>query len=147
MMRINRAIVAACVGLGLAWSGSLPAAVAASEPSSRPAGERVRELQRERVMVLEEQLEGLFGQMAERKDLPSTYLEAIRELGETELELADGRSAEQAVLERTLRRFKDAETKIISLQEAGLQTKQGVALAKAARLKAEIQLEKRKAAR
>ena len=147
MTRIHLAAVAAWLGFALAWVGTVPVAMAAPDPTARPPGDRVRELQRERVKVLEDQLEGLFGQMAERKDLPSTYLEAIRELGEAELELADGRSAEQAVLERTLRRFKEAEEKIHSLWVAGLQTKQGLALAKAARLKAEIQLEKRKAAR
>jgi len=147
MAQIKLAAVPACVGFALAWVSALPVSMAAPDPTARPPGERVRELQRERVKVLEDQLEGLFGQMAERKDLPSTYLEAIRELGEAELELADGRSAEQSVLERTLRRFQEAEEKIHSLWVAGLQTKQGVALAKAARLKAEIQFEKRKAAR
>jgi hypothetical protein len=147
MMRINRAFVAAWVGLGLAWGGSLPVAKSAPDPSARPASERVRELQRERVKALEEQLDGLFDRMAERKDPPTTYLEAIRELGEAELDVASGRADELVVLERTLGRFQDAEKKIRALWEAGLQTRQGVAQAKAARLKAEIQHEKRKAIR
>jgi hypothetical protein len=147
MMRISRAIVAAWASFSLTWGGSLPAARAAPDPSARPAGERVRELQRERVKALEEQLDGLFGQMAERKDPPTTYLEAIRELGEAELDVAEGRAGELAALERTLHRFQEAEKKIRALWETGLQTRQGVAQAKAARLKAEIQHEKRKAIR
>jgi hypothetical protein len=39
------------------------------------------------------------------------------------------------------------EDELVKLQQAGLQTKQGVAQAKAARLKAEIELEKLKAAK
>lgn len=147
MMRIRPVFVAAWACLGLPWGGSLPAATAAPDPSARPAGERVRELQRERVTALEEQLDGLFDLMAERKDPPTTYLEAIRELGEAELDVAVGRADELAVLERTLRRFRDAEKKIRALWEAGLQTRHGVAQAKAARLKAEIEYEKRKATR
>jgi hypothetical protein len=147
MTRMTRATVAAWAGLALAWGGDLRAALAAPDPSARPAGERVRDLQRERVKVLEEQLDGLFGLMAERKDPPGTYLEAIRELGEAELDLADGRAAELVVLERTLRRLQEAEKKIGALWESGLQTKHSVAQARAARLKAEIQYEKRKAAR
>jgi len=119
----------------------------APDPAARPPGERVRELQRERVKALEEQLDGLFGQMAERKDPPGYYLEAIQELGEAELDLADDRAAEVAALDKTARRLREAEEKIRALWETGLQTKQSVAQAKAARLKAEIRLEKRKAAR
>jgi hypothetical protein len=147
MRRIRRRTVAAWVGLGLAWAGGLPAATAAPDPVARPPGERVRELQRERVQALEQQLDGLFGVMAERKDQPTTYLEAIRELGEAELDLADGRAAELAALGRAVRRLQDAEKKIGALWESGLQSKHSVAQAKAARLKAEIHLERRKAAR
>jgi hypothetical protein len=129
------------------FCGGPPAATAAPAPDAKPPGERVRELQRERVKALEEHLDGLFERMAERKEPPGTYLEAIRDLGEAELDLADGRAAELAALERTVRRLREAEEKVGELQKAGLQTRQGVAQAKAARLKAEIQLEKRKAAR
>jgi hypothetical protein len=146
MRRIRRVTVAAWVGLGLAWAGGLPAATAAPDPVARPPGERVRELQRERLKALEEQLDGLFDVMAQRKDPPTTYLEAIRELGEAELDLADGRAAELAALERTVRLFQKAEKEMGALWEAGLQSKHSMAQAKAARLKAEIRLERRKAA-
>jgi hypothetical protein len=147
MRRIRRVTVAVWIGLGLAWAGGLPAATAAPDPVARPPGERVRDLQRERVKALEEQLDGLFWVMAKQKDPPTTYLEAIRELGEAELELADGRAAELAARERTVRRLQEAEKEIGALWEAGLQSKHSVAQAQAARLKAEIQLERRKAAR
>jgi hypothetical protein len=146
MTRITRTVVAAWVGIGLALLAA-PMARSAPGPDAKPAGERVRELQRERVKALEEQLDGLFGIMAERKDPPTTYLEAIRELGEAELDLADGRAAELAVLEKTVRRLREAEEKIGALQQSGLQTKHAVAQTKAARLKAEIRLEQRRAAR
>ena len=146
MERISRAVVAASVGIGLALLGC-PLAQAAPGPDAKPAGERVRELQRERVKALEDQLDGLFGIMAERKDPPTTYLEAIRELGEAELDLAEGRAAELAVLEKTVRRLREAEEKVTALWESGLQTRHGKAQVKAARLKAEIRLEQRRAAR
>ena len=147
MDRISRAALGLVVAIGPTLCNSVPAARAAPDPVVRPPGERIRELQRERVKAMEEQIDGLFKQMAERKDPPSYYLEAIRELGEAELDLADGRATEVAILERTLRRFREAEEKIGALWEAGLQTKTSLAQAKAARLKAEIQLEKRKSAR
>jgi len=132
MTRIIHSTAAAWVGLAFIW-GSPSAATAAPDPVAKPPGERVRELQRERLKALEEQLDGLFWLMAERKDPPGTYLEAIRELGEAELDLAEGRTAGPAALEKTVRRLQEAEKKIGVLWESGLQTKHSVAQAKAAR--------------
>jgi hypothetical protein len=68
-------------------------------------------------------------------------------LCEARLELADTREKRRAAMEEMLTDLQEVEENLVQLQAAGLQTKQGVAQAKAARLKAEIQLEKLKLGR
>ena len=59
-------------------------------------------------------------------------------------DLAETKEARIAAVEKMVRELTDCEEQVMQLQQAGLQTKQGVAQAKAARLKAEIELEKLK---
>jgi outer membrane protein TolC len=133
---------AVAVLLGVAC-GSLPAAPGGKE-APPPSSSRLRELQHERVKALEEQLQGQFERVMIGKDPLIQYLEAVRELAEAELELAETRDARLAAVEKMVKELTTGEEKVLELQRAGLQTKQGVAQAKAARLKAEIQLEKLK---
>jgi RNA polymerase sigma factor (sigma-70 family) len=106
---------------------------------------RLRQLQRERVKALDNQLQGQFERVKIGKDPLTTLLDAARERAELELELAETKEAKLVALESWLRDLRYVETQIKELHRAGLQTFQGVAQATAARLKAEIQLEKLKA--
>jgi len=134
--------VAVVTVLGL-LQGPLAAAPAGKE-APPPSSSRLRELQRERVKALEEQLQGQFERVKIGKDPLIQYIEAIRELAEAELDLAETKEARIGAVEKAVRELTVCEEQMFQLQQAGLQTKQGVAQAKAARLKAEIQLEKLK---
>jgi TolA-binding protein len=120
-----------------------PAKPVAKDPPADPT-KRLRELQIERVETLKEQLNGQFERVTIGKDPLIQYLEVVRELAEAELEIADTKEARLAAVERMVDELKQSEKFVVSLHQAGLQTKQGVAQIKAARLKAEIQLEKLK---
>ncbi|HKB03584.1 MAG TPA: sigma-70 family RNA polymerase sigma factor [Gemmataceae bacterium] len=151
--------VAGALAAGIVWlptggdsprQGKTPAGVLAAAPGKDPPkadSERLRELQKERVEALKEQLQGQFERVKIGKDPMIQLLDAIRELYEAELEIADSREARLAAMERAVTDLKLVEEQVAQLQAAGLQTKQGVAQAKAARLKAEIQLEKIKLGR
>jgi RNA polymerase sigma factor (sigma-70 family) len=112
-------------------------------PKAVPA--KVRELQKQRVAALELQLQGQFERVKIGKDPLSTLLMANHELAEAELELATTKEAKVAAVEKELRALREIAEQLEQLQAAGLQNKQGVAQAKAAKLKAEIELEKLKA--
>jgi outer membrane protein TolC len=122
---------------------------AAPGPKDPPKAnsERLRELQKERVEALKEQLDGQFERVKIGKDPAIQLLDAIRELYEAELEIADSREDRVAAMERAVKELKVIEEQMIALHKAGLQVKQGVAQTRAARLKAEIQLEKVKLGR
>jgi hypothetical protein len=124
----------------------LPAAPGGKE-APPPSSDRLRELQRERVKALTEQLQGQFERVKIGKDPLIQYLEVVRELGDAELELAETKDARMAAVEKMVKELALCEEQMVQLQQAGLQTKQGIAQAKAARLKAEIQLEKLKLGR
>src|SRR3954468_15199361 len=134
--------VAVVTAFGLA--GTRLAAAPAGKEVPPPSSSRLRDLQRERVKALEEQLQGQFERVKIGKDPLIQYIEAIRELAEAELDLAETKEARIAAVEKMVREYQSCEEKVLELQRAGLQTAQGVAQAKAARLKAEIQLEKLK---
>jgi len=114
-------------------------------PPATPDNTRLRELQQERVKALEEQLRGQFERVKTGRDPLSSVLDAARELSEAELDIATTHEAKLAAVEKMLKLLRDCEEQLIALRDAGLQTKEGVAQARAARLKAEIQLEKLKA--
>lgn len=78
------------------------------------------------------------------KDPLVLLLDTIRDLVEAELDLADTPAAEVAALERGVERFREVQKEVEDLVGAGLQIKEVTALVRAARLKVEIQLEKRK---
>lgn len=115
--------------------------------SAPPSSDRLRQLQKERVAALKEQLQGLYERVKIGKEPLIDFIEAIRELGDAEFELAETREQRLAAYEGMANRLREGEEETEQLQRAGLQTKQGVAQIKAARLKAEIQLEKFKLAR
>ncbi|MBO0701286.1 MAG: TIGR03067 domain-containing protein, partial [Zavarzinella sp.] len=127
-----------------AWAGFVrerEAKPAAPKARAKPENKRLRELQQERVKALEEQLRGQLERVKNGRDPLIQLIEAVRELADAELDLAETREAKLAAVERLVRVLRETEQQLQELQTAGLQTKQGVAQARAARLKAEIQLE------
>jgi uncharacterized protein (TIGR03067 family) len=127
-------------------------------PSAAPRGggrkgppkaenKRLRELQQERVKVLEEQLKMRSERIKDGRDSALALIEVHRELADAELDLAETNEQRLAILGRLVKRLQDAEQHVTDLQAAGVQTALGVGQVKAARLKAEIQLEKLKAER
>jgi hypothetical protein len=117
----------------------------AAAPALRPAKRidpKVRELRQEQIKALKEQLEGQFERVKIGKDPLVVFLEAVRKLAEAEVDIAETREAELAALSNALRLLTVVEGQMEELQNAGLQTGQGVAQVRAARLEAEIQLEK-----
>ena len=117
------------------------------EPA-KPSSERLRELQKARVEALKEQMEGLTERVKLGKDLSMiTFIEAVRELGEAELDLAEKNEDRLAAYERMVKSLLNAEDLTAGLVKVGLQTKGGLAQVRAARLKAEVQLEKFKLSR
>jgi hypothetical protein len=118
---------------------------AAPEPKEAKADKRLRQLQEERVKALEEQMQGQFERVKIGKDPLIQLLHAVEELAEARLDVADTQAKRREAIEAMVNELAETEEQMIQLQRAGLQTKQGVAQAKAARLKAEIKLEKLKA--
>src|SRR5262245_53818634 len=114
-------------------------------PPARPDNKRLRELQQERVKALKEQLQGQFDRINSGREPMIQLLDAIRELCEAELDVAQSREERLAAMERAVTALKQVEEQVAELHAAGLQTKQSIAQARAARLKAEVQLEKLKA--
>lgn len=136
------------VGGDPAKPGNAPAVVAAAPGPKEPAkgdNKRLRELQRELVKALEAQLQGQFERVKIGKDPLIQLVSAMQELSEARLDIAESRAERLAAVEELVKQCVVVETQVEQLQIAGLQTKQGVAQATAARLKAEIRLEKLKA--
>jgi outer membrane protein TolC len=133
-----------CVALVLLGVAGVPAVAAPGSKDTPPSSERLRQLQRERVKALENQIDGQFERVKIGKDPMIQYLNAVRELADAELELADTKESRMAAVEKMVKELTTAEAETLQLHRAGLQTKQGVAQVKAARLRAEIQLEKLK---
>lgn len=132
------------ISLAILMGLGAPLSSAPSGKEALPSSDRLRQLQKERVKALEEQLQGQFERVKIGKDPLIQYLEVVRELAEAELEVAETKDARIAAVEKMLKELSSCEEQIVQLQQAGLQTKQGVAQAKAARLKAEIKLERLK---
>jgi hypothetical protein len=114
---------------------------------SKPTSERLKELQKERIKFLEEYLQELANRAKLRGELVNNFIEAVRELTDAELDQAETREQRLTVYERTVKRFQDREDKTANLVAAGEENKHNLALIKAARIKAEIQLEKMKLSR
>ena len=140
--------VCGIVGFGVGAPGrDSGTALAAPAAKEKPESAKVRKLLQERVEVLEEQLQGQFERVKIGKDPLIQLLDCMRELTDARLELADTREKQIAVLEESLKVLQEAEEQLKQLQAAGLQTKQGVAQGRAARLKVEIRLERLKGAK
>src|SRR5262245_9044347 len=127
-----------CVALALLGLTSVPTSAAPVGKETPPSSERLRQLQQARVEALKSQLEGQFERVKIGKDPMVQYLDCVRELTEAELELAETKEARMAAVEKMVKELTTAEADTQQLQQAGLQTKQGVAQVKAARIKAEI---------
>ena len=122
------------------------AAPVGKEPE-QPSSDRIRELQKERAKTLQEQLRDQLERVKIGKDPLIQFIDAVRELGDAELDLANNREDRLAAVERMVKSLKEGEEAIDTLLRAGLQTRGGLAQIKAARLKAEIQLERLKLSR
>lgn len=146
MTRIRRVTLG--IWMILAWAASDCSADAAPAASGKPS-EAVRQLQKERVKALKEHLEGSFERVKIGKDPLLTLIDTLRELADAELELADTPAQEVAALEIALARFRELEKDVEEWAPAGVQRVQRhpVAQVRAARIKAEIELEKRKPAK
>jgi len=122
-----------------------PAKTPAAPAAAKADNKRLRELQLERVKSLETQLAGQLERVKIGKDPLIQLTDVVRELAEARLDVADSHEQRLAAMEEMVKFFRDAEEQVVALQKAGLQGQGGVAQMKAARLKAEIQLEKLKA--
>ena len=140
----NRFAIALLCGLAIVETSG-PAAPVGKE--SKPTSERLKELQKERIKFLEEYLEGLSNRVKLRPELLNNFIEGVRELADAELDVAESREQRLAVHERTVKRLQDREDKTANLVATGMDNKHNLALIKAARIKAEIQLEKMKLSR
>lgn len=130
----------------LTLAGGVPAA-ACDHP--RP-DDRIRQLQRERVDSLTEGVTRQARRLpALRDEVLARYLDLVRELGDAELDLAGDRQAELDTLERTVRRLREAEDALAKGARADLgdSSRDAAQQVRAARLRAEIRLEKQKAER
>ncbi len=116
-----------------------------SAPKPSAANARIRHLKQERIKALSEQVDGLYERVRIGKVPLGEFIEAHREFCEAELEFATSQYERIRIRERLVEGFRTVEIQIGELQVAGLQSKQCVAQARAARLKAEIDLEKLKA--
>jgi outer membrane protein TolC len=142
-MAIRIAIVLASV----TWFATTAVAAPVGKEAPAPTSDKLRQLQKERVATLKEQLQGLYERVKIGKEPLIDFIEAIRELADAEFDLAETREQRLTAVEGMVNRLREGEQETEQLQRAGLQTKQGVAQIKAARLKAEIQLEKLKLAK
>ena len=106
---------------------------------------KIRQLQEERVKALRTQVEGQFERVKIGRDPLIVLLDCRRELWVVETALAADHAGKLKANEEYVRDLKTIEDQLVQLRDAGLQTQQGVAQGKAARLKAEIELEKLKA--
>jgi len=144
MTRIRRVTLGLWVIL--AWAAADRSADATPAASGKPS-EAVRQLQKERVKALKEHLQGLYERVKIGRDPVLNLIDTLRELADAELELADTPAQEVAALEIAVARFRELEKELEVLVPAGLQRAQSVAQFRAARLKVEIELEKRKPAK
>jgi hypothetical protein len=97
---------------------------AAPDPKEAKAdSKRLRQLRQERVEALEEQLQGQFERVKVGKDPLIQFIQAIRELAEAELDLAETTAAKVAATEKMVKQLQDCEDQVKALQNAGLQTK------------------------
>ena len=92
---------------------------------------KIRQLQQELAQALRTQLEGQFERVKIGKDPLITLLDLHRELWEVEMVLAADHAGKLKACEEYLRHAKVIEEQLVELQMAGLNTKQGVAQAKA----------------
>ncbi len=129
-------VVAALVAL------IIPGLSAAAPSPDRRIDEKIRELRKAQIEALRQQLDQQFERLKIGKDQIVTFVTAVFDLGEAELEVADTKEAERAALDGMVKRLKDVEDQMDELQAAGLATRGQVAELRAARLKAEIRREK-----
>ena len=113
--------------------------------TDKPPSDKVRKLQQERVKALEEVSESIMERVKIGKDSLHALITLLSELTEARLEVADTEADAIKALTTSLELHRKIEEQLQEMYEAGLETKVGVRQIRAARLKVEIQLEKRKA--
>ena len=135
--------------LGLYWSLPLTGEPLVPEPKNAapPANKRIRELQKERVDALEEQVRWQSDPLKFPSVSVMQFVQAVRELAEAESDLATTQAGRVAAAKKMLGRLREREEMVKKYQAAGLANTLSAAQIKAARLKAEIELEKLKAAK
>jgi uncharacterized protein (TIGR03067 family) len=113
-------------------------------PAPQPVNKRLRELQAERVKALEEQLRAQMERVKTGQDLAGSYIAAAQELAEAEKDIAETPAAKRAAIERLVATLTMCAKQAEAMQKAGVSTQAAALQAKAALLKAEIELEKLK---
>jgi RNA polymerase sigma factor (sigma-70 family) len=113
-------------------------------PANPVVNKRLRELQTERVKTLEAQLRDQFERVKIGVDQLTTAIGAAQELAEAEKDLAETKEARVAAVQKLVKTLTEYVDALQELLKAGLQTQVHVLQAKAALLKAEIELEKLK---
>jgi RNA polymerase sigma factor (sigma-70 family) len=121
----------------------------AEKPATKPIlkngpAANIRHLQEERIKALRTQMEDQFERVKIGKEPLIHLINLHFELTDAEVAVADTKEAKLTAREACVERLRFVEDQLKELQNAGLQTKSGVAQAQAARLKAEIELEKLK---
>jgi hypothetical protein len=146
-MRVSSCVCVLCLA-GLSELGPLPAGAAQAAPALKhPKGHTAasRAALRDRIAALREQLQGGFERVKIGRDSVGEFLAAVREQYEAEVALADTREAERAALENAARFLAVCEDQLTELHRIGLHPADGVRQAQAARLRVELELEKRSA--
>src|SRR5262245_45831978 len=100
--------------------------------------ERLQELQRLRVKLLEEQLQEQSQHVKLGKEFPiQSFIDLVRELGDARLELAETPAQRVAACERVIELLREREDETEELVRIGLQTRGAFLQIKAGRVKAE----------
>lgn len=116
--------------------------LAAPAPDKKPS-DKVIALQKERLKTLDEMFTGHWERVKVGKEPVATILSLMVELTDARLELADTEAEALKALKTSLDLHRDVEDAVNKMVEAGLMTKSQAGAARAARLKVEIQIEKR----
>jgi hypothetical protein len=145
LTRLARTAVGLCV-FGLLWVGPLTLDAARAAPALKDhkgLTKQAREDLQARTAALGKQLSGGFERVKIGKDSLVDFLQVLRDWYEAEVALAETREAERLVLENALRRLTVVEEQMAQLHQAGIQPYDSVVQCRAAREKAQLELEKR----
>jgi hypothetical protein len=145
MTRMRRAALGVCI-LGMLWASPLTPEAARAAPALKDRKGLTKEARaalRKRAAALREQLAGGFERVKIGKEPVADFLQLVRDWYESEITLADTREAERTVLENVVRTLLVGEEQMTQLRQAGLQPGDSVVQWQAARLRAQVELDKR----